>query len=62
MAWVELVEGLEELFLVVEGLEEVFLVVKGEDPMLGIEVAQIPTKLRIYTYDTPTHFRVDQPL
>jgi len=49
VAWVELVEGLEEVFLVVEGLEEVFLVVKGEDPMLGIEVAQIPTKLRTYT-------------
>ena len=28
--------------------------------LLEIEVALIPTKLRIYPYDTPTHSRVGQ--
>ena len=30
--------------------------------VLGTKVDLIPTKLRTYTYDTPTHFRVGQPL
>jgi hypothetical protein len=33
-----------------------------EDFVLDIEVALIPTKLRIYPYDTPTHSRVGQLL
>ena len=34
----------------------------SDSKLLDIEVALIPTKLRIYPYDTPTHSRVGQLL